>query len=162
MKTECGCPSGGGIKNGHIRYLCYGGTQKEKKEALEREGSIPPIGYDIMIMKNFNDMHFAEATHAGKRKSRNPCICTRFSYDINCETTLIFSKVQTTFSVDGVTQVVERLTRDPKTRGSNPAYVSSTRTICESFFESKCCADSLSVCPPPVCTRTLKNDHVRK
>ena len=26
-KTECGCPSGGGIKNGHIGY---GGTQKEK------------------------------------------------------------------------------------------------------------------------------------
>ena len=30
-KTECGCPSGGGIKNGHIRYPPYGGTQKEKK-----------------------------------------------------------------------------------------------------------------------------------
>ena len=26
-KTECGCPSGGGIKNGHIRYPSYGGTQ---------------------------------------------------------------------------------------------------------------------------------------
>ena len=27
-KTECGCPSGGGIKKGHIRYpSSYGGTQ---------------------------------------------------------------------------------------------------------------------------------------
>ena len=41
---------------------------------------------------------------------------------------------------DGVAQWVERRTRDPKTRGSNP--VRSTRT--------KCCADSLSVCPTPV------------
>jgi hypothetical protein len=30
-KTECGCPSGAGIKNGHICYPSYGGTQKEKK-----------------------------------------------------------------------------------------------------------------------------------
>ena len=30
-KTECGCPSGGGIKNGHIRY---GGMQKEKKKMI--------------------------------------------------------------------------------------------------------------------------------
>ena len=29
-KTECGCPSGGGIKNGHIRYPSYGGTQKKR------------------------------------------------------------------------------------------------------------------------------------
>ena len=28
-KTECGCPSGGGIKNSHIHY---GGTQKKKKK----------------------------------------------------------------------------------------------------------------------------------
>ena len=25
-----GCPSGGGIKNGHIRYTSYGGMQKER------------------------------------------------------------------------------------------------------------------------------------
>ena len=31
-KTECGCPSGGGIKNHHIRYPSYGGTQKKKKK----------------------------------------------------------------------------------------------------------------------------------
>ena len=29
-KTECGCPSGGGVQNGHIRYPFYGGTQKER------------------------------------------------------------------------------------------------------------------------------------
>ena len=38
-------------------------------------------------------------------------------------------------------------TRDRKTRGSHP--VRGTRKICESFSESKCCADSLSVCPTP-------------
>ena len=27
LKTECGCPSAGGIKNGHILYPSYGGTQ---------------------------------------------------------------------------------------------------------------------------------------
>ena len=31
-KTECGCPSGGGIKNSHIRYPFCGGTQKKKKK----------------------------------------------------------------------------------------------------------------------------------
>ena len=29
-KTECGCPSGGGIKNGHVRYPYCGGTQKQR------------------------------------------------------------------------------------------------------------------------------------
>ena len=57
---------------------------------------------------------------------------------------------------DGVAQVVDHRTRDPKIRGSNPSR--STR---KSFPESKCCADSLSVCPTPVCLRTHKNDHVR-
>ena len=55
--------------------------------------------------------------------------------------------------------IVRASTRDPKTRGSNPVW--STRQICVSFSESKCCADSLSVCPTPVCIRTHKNDHVR-
>ena len=37
LKTECGCPSAGGIKNGHIRYPppplpSYGLTQKERKK----------------------------------------------------------------------------------------------------------------------------------
>ena len=31
-KTECGCPNGGGINNGHVRYPSYGGTQKKKGE----------------------------------------------------------------------------------------------------------------------------------
>ena len=51
-----------------------------------------------------------------------------------------------------VAQLVECWTPDPKTRGSNPT--GSTRTICESFSESNCCADSLSVCPTPVCIHT--------
>ena len=29
-KTDCGRPSGGGIKSGHIRYPSYGGTHKKK------------------------------------------------------------------------------------------------------------------------------------
>ena len=33
-KTECGCPSGGGIKNDHIGYPSYGGTQKLRKKEL--------------------------------------------------------------------------------------------------------------------------------
>ena len=37
---------------------------------------------------------------------------------------------------DGVAQWVESRTRDPKTGGSNPACVRSTRTICESFSGS--------------------------
>ncbi len=32
---ESGCPSGGGIKNGHIRYPSYGGTQKEKNRVVQ-------------------------------------------------------------------------------------------------------------------------------
>ena len=31
-KTECGCSSGGGIKNCHILYPSYGGTQKNKNK----------------------------------------------------------------------------------------------------------------------------------
>ena len=38
---------------------------------------------------------------------------------------------------DGVVQLVEHRIRDPKTRGSNPACVRSTRKICESFSQSK-------------------------
>ena len=38
---------------------------------------------------------------------------------------------------DGLAQLVEGRTRDPKTGGSNPAYVRSTRKIPESFSESK-------------------------
>ena len=33
-KTERGCPSGGGMKNGHIRYCSYGGTPKERKKEV--------------------------------------------------------------------------------------------------------------------------------
>ena len=61
---------------------------------------------------------------------------------------------------DVVAQMVERPPRNPMdsmTRGSN--LVQNTRNICESFPESKCCADS-SVCP--VCTRTHKNVRTLK
>ena len=34
-KMECGCASGGGIKNGHIRYPSYGGTQKKKRKKTD-------------------------------------------------------------------------------------------------------------------------------
>ena len=50
---------------------------------------------------------------------------------------------------DGVAQLVEHWTQDPKTGGLNPACVRSTRTSCEIL--SKKCADWLSVCPTPVC-----------
>ena len=48
----------------------------------------------------------------------------------------VVPKISPLLTVDGVAQLVERPTLDPKTRGSNP--VRSTRTICESFSESKC------------------------
>ena len=38
---------------------------------------------------------------------------------------------------DGVAQLVERRTLDPKTRGSNPACVRSPQEKCVSFSESK-------------------------
>ena len=34
-KTECGYSSGGGIKDGHIRYPSYGRAQKKKKKKKE-------------------------------------------------------------------------------------------------------------------------------
>ena len=59
---------------------------------------------------------------------------------------------------DGVAQWVKRRTRIQKVEGSNPAPPSGAQeNNCESFSESKCCADSLSVCPIPVCIRTHKN-----
>ena len=51
---------------------------------------------------------------------------------------------------DVVAQLIEHRPRNPMdfmTRGSNP--VRSIRNTGESFSESKCCADSLSVCPTP-------------
>ena len=64
---------------------------------------------------------------------------------------------------DGVAQLVERQTPDPKTRGSNHVCVRSTRKIVIIFQSQKCCADSLSVCVRVtlVCIRTHTNDHVR-
>ena len=45
---------------------------------------------------------------------------------------------------DWVAQLVECRTQDPKTGGLNLTCVRNTR-----MSESKCCADSLSVCPTP-------------
>ena len=33
-KMECGCPSGGGIKNGHMCYPSYGGMQRKKEKEI--------------------------------------------------------------------------------------------------------------------------------
>ena len=33
-KMECGCPSGEGIKNGHMRYPSYGGMQKVRNNNI--------------------------------------------------------------------------------------------------------------------------------
>ena len=59
---------------------------------------------------------------------------------------------------DGVAQLVERQPQDPKTRGSNPVR-SKKKKIVRVCPNKKCCADSLSMCPTPVCIRT--NDYVR-
>ena len=60
---------------------------------------------------------------------------------------------------DGVAQLVERRTQDPKDRGSNP--VRSTRVVCE-FFRVKNVVLTRYRCaqPPYVYIRTRKNDHV--
>ena len=42
LKTECGCPSGGGMKNGHMRYPSYGGTQKKTRKK-------PDIKFEILL-----------------------------------------------------------------------------------------------------------------
>ena len=60
---------------------------------------------------------------------------------------------------DGVAQYLSVGLEIPKTRGSNP--VRRKQNMCESFSESKCYADSLSVCITPVYTRTHRNNHVR-
>ena len=61
---------------------------------------------------------------------------------------------------DGVAHLVERRIWDPKIQkigGSNPACVRSTRkNVVRVFPSQKCCANSLSVCLSPVCTRTHK------
>ena len=42
---ECSCPSGGGIKNGHIRYASYEGTQ-EKNEKKQNQETLQVIETD--------------------------------------------------------------------------------------------------------------------
>ena len=61
---------------------------------------------------------------------------------------------------DGLAQWLERWTGDPKVERSNP--VRSTKNNFEFFRGNKGCADSLSVCPTPVCSiRSHTKDHVR-
>ena len=38
-KTECGCPSGGGIKNSHIHYLLWRNAERKKKNINCLSGS---------------------------------------------------------------------------------------------------------------------------
>ena len=59
---------------------------------------------------------------------------------------------------DGVAQLVERWTGDPKVEGSNP--VRCTRKTLSFSDSKKGCVDSLSVCPTPVRIRTHTKDHV--
>ena len=40
-------------------------------------------------------------------------------------------------------------------------FLNASSHLCFRFFESKTCADLLSVCPTPVCIRKHKNNHVR-
>ena len=63
-----------------------------------------------------------------------------------------------TYGGDRVAQFVEHQTQDPKDVGSNP--VRSTRKKLWVFPSQKGCADSLLVCPTPVCIRMHKNDHI--
>ena len=62
-------------------------------------------------------------------------------------------------SGDGVAQWVERRTRDPKTRGSNP--VKSTRKMCAIFRVKNVVLTRCRCAQTPVCMRTRNNDHVR-
>ena len=66
------------------------------------------------------------------------------------------------FIHDGVAQLVEHQTRDPKTRGLNPVCVRSTRKICESFSRVKHVVLTCCRCAqPPAFLRTHKNDYER-
>ena len=60
---------------------------------------------------------------------------------------------------DGVAQLVEHWTQDPKDEGSNP--VRSTIKKIVSFSESKMCRLVVGVPNPLLCLRTHKNDHIR-
>ena len=62
---------------------------------------------------------------------------------------------------NGVAQLVERRTQGPvdfMTRVRTPSGAQEKLGV---FPSQKCCADSLLVCPTPVCIRIHENDHVR-
>ena len=54
-KTECGYPRGGGIKNGHVRYPSYGGTQNER----QKQNKFTAIynGHDLKPQNQTNSLH---------------------------------------------------------------------------------------------------------
>ena len=59
-----------------------------------------------------------------------------------------------------VAQLIERRTQDSVTWGSNPVtWKEHKQKFVRVFPSKKCWADSLSVCPTPVCKCTHKNDH---
>ena len=62
---------------------------------------------------------------------------------------------------DGVAKLVERLTRDTKNLGFKPRPHQEHKKTLRVFPSQKCCADSLSVCPTPMCVHTHTNDHIR-
>ena len=115
----------------------------------------PHAGYHVMslilnsiILENPFDIMKSNAVRYPNKAKQNKKqqLHLPVYWQIMLNTTLQFG--------DGVVQLIERLTRDPKTWGSN--RVRSTRTICASCSYSQTgCADSLSVCPTHVCMHTL-------
>ena len=53
-KTECGCPSGGGINNGHISYPLLWRNVERKKEKKERKERQKYFNVDsLKVLKRF-------------------------------------------------------------------------------------------------------------
>ena len=61
---EDGFPSGGRIKNGHIRYRSYGGRQKKKKKELFRKRPVNPRGLPFTVTVNVQCWWFKAASTA--------------------------------------------------------------------------------------------------
>ena len=87
---------------------------------------------------------------------------TRSRKRLMLDTIVVLNRTTSTMTDDGVAQWVERRTWDPKDEGTNPGW--STRKMWV-FPSQKCSADSLSVCPTPVCvharTRMINYAHAR-
>ena len=83
-KTECGCPSGGGIKNGHICYPSYGGTQRVKK----RKKEIPTTPLALSL----DTMH-CPGNHIPYGRSRAKVTETAFSFTFIPASCLLFTSM---------------------------------------------------------------------